>query len=273
MNTFYSIVSATINPLTDESITLGLLLSDGKQSRYAFSSNRLSLVKGLVSSVQYKFIKDYLKSFQNIIKKLDKNTGLQADLEEMKENLVVNEQYMKYMSIYGQNVVKVSSPVIIDLPVNETNFRKLFLKFIDKQEQPPSRVKKSIMQMKDDFADKVRDHFTADRELAVTEFPNLELPVTVDFFGKNEKIVVVQFVDLERQVNFIKTDFYDLEHIKQVIDKKTMFLVSQEPNKKTFPQQHHLWQQTRKDGKYEYTDLTEVERIKKYAQEHGVIPN
>jgi hypothetical protein len=53
MNTFYSIVSATINTLTDESITLGLLLSDGKQSRYAFSSNRLSLVRGLVSSDQY----------------------------------------------------------------------------------------------------------------------------------------------------------------------------------------------------------------------------
>ncbi len=273
MSTFYSVISATINPLTDESIALGLLLSDGKQSRYAFSSNRLSLVRSLVSSVQYKFIKDYLKSFQNIIRKLDKNAGEQTDMQDLKENLVVNEQYMSYMSIYSQNVVKVNSPVTIDLPVNETSFRKLFIKFIDKQDHSPRRERKSILQVKDDFAEKVKDHFTADRELPVDEFPNLELPVTVDLFGKNEKIIVVQFVDLERQINFIKTDLYDLEHIRSIAEEKVIFFVTNEPNTKNFPQQHYLWQQARKDSKYEYTDLKEIDRIKEYAREHGVIPN
>jgi hypothetical protein len=273
MNTFYSIVSATINPLTDESIALGLLLSNGRQSRYDFSTNRLSLVKNLVAYDQFRFIKDYLRSFHFIIEKLDKNHGAKPELDTLKENLIINEPHISYMSTYGQNVVKISSPVQIDLSVNEPNFRKLFVKYIDRQEQTQTRVKKSIFQIKDDFAEKVKNNFTAERELSVDEFPGLALPVRVDLFGRNEQAVIVQFVDLERQINFIKTDFYDLEHINQTINKKIMFLVTQEPNRMIFPQQHHLWVQTRKDHKYNYTDLKDIDRIEEYAEEHGVIPN
>jgi hypothetical protein len=273
MNTFYSIITATINPLTNESIALGLLLSDGSQSRYDFSANRLSLVKSLVAFEQYRFIKDYLRSFNTIIEKFDQNRIPEPGLNELKENLIINEPYVQYMSVYGQNVIKVSSPVRIDLEINEANFRKLFIKFIDKQEEPKVRTKKSIFQIKDDFSESVADYFTAERELPINEFPGLGLPVRVDLFGKNDQIVIVQFVDLERQINYIKTDFYDLEHINHSIEKKKMFLVTQEPNKKTFPQQHHLWTQTRKAGKYDYTDLQDVNRIQEYAIEHGVIPN
>ncbi len=273
MKTFYSIVSATINPISGDSISLGLMLFDGKNSRYSFSGNRLSFVKNLVDPDQFKFIKDYLRSFDTIIGRFEINSGLQMELDGMKEKLVVSEQYVTYMSIYGQNVVKVSSPVSIDLPVNESNFRKLFVKFIDQQEKTSPRQKKSIIQIKDDFSEKVQDYFLADKVLGVEEFPALELPVTVDLFGKNKQFVIVQFVDLERNINFIKTDLYDLEHIKHVIDKKTMFLVTQEPNKHDFPQQHYLWQQTRKEGKYEYTDLNDVERIHEFAKEHGVVPS
>jgi hypothetical protein len=273
MNTFYSIVTATINPLTNENIAMGLLLSDGSQSRYDFSSNRLSLVKSLVAFEQYSFIKDYLRSFNAIIEKLDRSRRVESWLNELKENLIINEPYVQYMSIYGQNVIKVSSPVRIDLEVNEANFRKLFIKFIDKQEKPKIRAKKSIFQVKDDFSESVTDYFTPERELPINEFPGLGLPVRVDLFGKNDQIVIVQFVDLERQINYIKTDFYDLEHINQSIEKKKMFLVTQEPNKKTFPQQHHLWAQTRQAGKYDYTDLQDVNRIQEYAIEHGVLPN
>jgi len=273
MNTFYSIITATINPLTNESIALGLIVSDGSQSRYDFSSNRLSLVKSLVGFEQYRFIKDYLRSFHAIIEKLDKSRKVESGLSELQENLIINEPYIQYMSVYGQNVIKVSSPVRIDLEINEANFRKLFIKFIDKQEEPKIREKKSIFRVKDDFSESVKNHFTPERELPVKEFPRLSLPVTVDLFGKNEQIVIVQFVDLERQINFIKTDFFDLEQINRSIKKKTMFLVTQEPNKKTFSQQHHLWNQTRKDSKYNFTDLSELNLIQEYALEHGVVPN
>lgn len=273
MNTFYSIISAIINPVTNENIALGLLLSDGKKSLYSFSTNRLSLVKGLVTKYQYWFIRDYLKSFQTIIEKVEKKALLQMELDELKEALMVSEPYINYMSIYGQNVITATSPERIDIDVNQGNFNKLFIKFIDKQEPSRSRFKKSIMQTTDVFSERVKDHFTADKELSVKDFPKLDLPVTVDLFGKNEQFIIAQFVDLERQINFIKTDLYDLEHIYQMIEKKMIFLVSQEPDKKSFPQQHHLWQQTQKDSKYVYTDIKEVDRIHEYAKDHGVVPS
>lgn len=111
-----------------------------------------------------------------------------------------------------------------------------------------------------------------DYQLQVSDFSNLELPITVDFFGKNESIVIVQFVDLQRQINFIKSDIYDLEHINKISSKKVLFLVSSEPDKQIFPQQHYLWTQARSNSAYKYTDLTEVDRIHEYAKEHGVLP-
>jgi hypothetical protein len=50
MKAFYSILSAVINSVSGEKISLGLLLSDGNTSIFNYSNNRLSLVNSIVDN-------------------------------------------------------------------------------------------------------------------------------------------------------------------------------------------------------------------------------
>ena len=274
MNTFYSIVSATINPHTNEKISLGLVLSDGRKSLFSFSGNRLSIVKSIVSKEQYLFIRDYLNSFDRIIDRIDKNPEKQISLEDLEDKIIINEPYFDYMSIYGQNIITVSKPTVIDINVNDNNYKKLFFKFIHSEEEPESKAKKKILQVKDSFLDKVSDHFSIEKELLPKEHKGLKLPVTVDMFGKNEQNVIGQFIDLERNLHHIKSDYLDFRQICENISYNKLFLITNEPDKKRLPYQHDFWQLIREENqnKYSFTDISEVETIYEYAKEHGVKP-
>lgn len=133
MNTFYSILSAVINPVSGEKISVGLLLSDGNRSLFDFSENWLSLLNSLVDKETKKFIRHYLKSIESVLDKIDLNQEQLTILDEAGKNLAVNESYIAYLSVYNQNVISFSKPVSIDVKVEEQVFTALFSKFIDEE--------------------------------------------------------------------------------------------------------------------------------------------
>jgi hypothetical protein len=141
MNTFYSILSAVINPVSGEKISVGLLLSDGNRSLFDFSENRLSLLNSLVDKETKKFIRQYLKSIDTVLNKIDINQDQLTILDEAGKNLVVNEPYIAYLSVYNQNVISFSNPVSIDVKVEEQVFIALFSKFIDDETNVKSHIK------------------------------------------------------------------------------------------------------------------------------------
>jgi hypothetical protein len=126
MKTFYSILSVIINSVSGEKISIGLLLSDGNRSLFDFSENRLSLLNSLVDKETKKFVKQYLKSIESIIKKIDVNQDQLTIHEETGKNLIINEPYISYLSVYNQNVISFSKPVSIDVRIEEKIFSKLF---------------------------------------------------------------------------------------------------------------------------------------------------
>jgi hypothetical protein len=141
MNTFYSILSAVINPISGEKISVGLLLSNGNRSLFDFSENRLSLLNSLIDKETKKFIRQYLKSIDTVLNKIDINQDQLTILDEAGKNLVVNEPYIAYLSVYNQNVISFSNPVSIDVKVEEQVFIALFSKFIDDETNVKSHIK------------------------------------------------------------------------------------------------------------------------------------
>jgi hypothetical protein len=144
MKTFYSILSAVINSVSGEKISLGLLLSDGNKSIFNFSENRLSLLSSIVDKDTRKFIRQYLKSIENIIGKIDINHDQMTILDETGKNIIMNEQYIGYLSVYNQNVISFSNPVSITVEVNESIFAKLFSRFIDDETNLKTNYKSNI---------------------------------------------------------------------------------------------------------------------------------
>ncbi len=272
MKTFYSILSAVINPVSGENISLGLLLSDGNNSIFSYSKNRLSLIGSVIDLETKKFIRNYLKSVENVIKKIDINEDQINIFEETGKNILVNEPYINYLSSYNKNVISFSKPVSIDIAVNENIFRNLFIRFIDEETSGQGTTKSDIQLVKINFFPKVKAYFTIEKDFTPQTIKKIFLPVTIDLFGKNEIPVIGQFFDLDKGINYIKTDFFDFQQVASIFKRSKKFIVSSEPDKITQADKHHFWSAIRKEKALTYVDISEVEIIEQYAKEHDVVP-
>ncbi|MEI6454802.1 MAG: hypothetical protein WCO93_00815 [bacterium] len=274
MKTFFSILSAPIRPESGEQIALGLIMSDGEKSLFDYSLNKLGVIKSLVGEAQHHFIKKYLRSIENVINRVDVN-----DLEiipwlQDQKNVVINEPYIEYLSVYNRNVLSFSKPVRIDMAVIQENFNQLFEKFVDLVKTPVigNLQQRNVSRVKETFIPLVSKYYTEKREVTPTEFPSIVIPVTIDLYGKNENIVFAQFIDMERSFNHIKTNYYDLKELIKVIPDAKSFLVSAEPEIEKFSKQHEIWDHIRSSRDFDYVDVSEVDVIREYAERHGVKP-
>lgn len=274
MKTFFSILSAPIRPESGEQISLGLILSDGNKSLFNFSVTKLAVIKSLTEDSSYHFIKRYLKAIENVINKVDTDDPTLIPRIHDQKNIVVNEPYIEYLSIYNRNVLSFSKPAKIDVEVTPEKFNQLFEKFIDIIRIPTIKntIKGSISQVKRSFMPSVSNYFAENRKITPNEFPSVIIPVTIDLFGKNENIVFAQFIDMERNFNHIKIDYYDLKELRGIIPDAHSFLITAEPEKSTFQKQHEIWEHIRAGSDFDYVDISEVDRIKQYAVQHGVKP-
>jgi len=272
MKTFYSILSAVINSVSGEKISLGLLLSDGNKSIFNFSENRLSLLSSILDKDTRKFIRQYLKSIENIIGKIDINHDQMTILDETGKNVIMNEQYIGYLSVYNQNVISFSNPVSITVEVNESIFAKLFSRFIDDETNLKTNYKSNIQHKKAEFYPRVNDYYAIEKELISVFSNKLMLPVSVDLFGKNDNYVIGQFFDLEKSIYHIKNDYYDYSQVNEILKTGKKFVISSEPEKSKYPQQHYFWSEIKKQKKQTYCNIDELEMIEEYARIHQVKP-
>lgn len=272
MKTFYSILSAVINPVSGEKISVGLLLSDGNRSLFDFSENRLSLLNSLIDKETRRFIRQYLKSVEAVLCKIDINQDQLTILDEAGKNLMVNEPYISYLSVYNQNVISFSKPVSIDVKVEEQIFTALFSKFIDDETNVKSHLKNHFQVIKSDFLPRIRNYYSIEKEITPDQFKQILLPVSIDLLGKNDKYVTGQFFDLEKSVYHIKNDWFDYNQVNKVIRSGKKFVISAEPDKAKFPQQHYFWEELRKIKAHTFLDVSDLEEIEDYAKKHEVKP-
>ena len=274
MNTFLSILSVPVRPESEEKIALGIFLSDGENSLFNYSGDKLSLLKDLIDEVQHKFIRNYLKAIERVTsKKEEANSQISIPDVPRLQELFINEPSFEYMSIYNRNMAVFSKPVKIDLPVNDEIFARLFEKYIDTIKVSTKKILNQVQRTKESFLPEVIAHFTGEKELTEKDFPGIVIPLKVDLSGKNETPVYAQFLDLERKLlTFIKNDYYDLKELKRVIGNGKGFLVTAEPDKELFIKQHNIWSNIRDANEFEIVDVSEVEMINKYAAEHEVRP-
>jgi hypothetical protein len=133
MKTFYSIVYALITPETGEKIALGILLSDGENSLFRYSKLKLAIVHSMVSAEQGKFISDYLHSLNKLS---NPNNIFKADLGLEFADLgksLISESYIAYLSVYNQNILTYSKPVLIEMEVTTEATDILFRKLINEK--------------------------------------------------------------------------------------------------------------------------------------------
>jgi hypothetical protein len=273
MKTFYSIVYAVITPETGEKIALGILLSNGSESLFRYSAQKLEALKHFIGLPEHSYVREYLKSVEQTGNRLEPHIGSISTGMETGQFSAVAEGYVDYLSNYNQNIISFGKPIQIDLAIEKEPFDRLFTAMIKEKVMVQNPIARhQIHTVKETFIPTVENFYTLDFEITPREFDSLSFPVKLDLLGKNEIPVFARFLDFEKAMNHIKSDFFDIDQVLKAISDVKGFVIASEPDRDHFRLQHVAWDRFRVKKDVEYLDLSEVDRVREYALTHGVEP-
>lgn len=275
MKSYYSIISAAIRPQIGEYLTIGFCLVGENEVLVDFSKQKISLVRQLMSENRYNGLNSSVRSILNAKNKLKNDSGLWDESFNVRSSSF-SEQYLNYLSAYNNNIILFTKPAVIDIDVNQEIFTKLFQKYVDNSYPSESidKLKKqnSFYRFKKERLPELKPYYNTEFRITSDLFPELIMPVKLDLVGKNDIAVFGKSINLERITYHVREDLSNLLLLEKAVPESKRFVISKEPNKIHFKQQHSIWQDIHKSSWFEYVDLSEVEKLEEYATSHGVLP-
>ena len=107
----YSIIYALIRPEISEQLSVGLIIVDNQGIEVRYSQKKLSLLQGIFSEKEYRFISKVINSFQR--------------------NQSVNSvEAVNYLTRYSNNLISVSPLQTIDIEASEQSKNWLFRNYV-----------------------------------------------------------------------------------------------------------------------------------------------
>ena len=271
MKSYYNILSVLVRPEIEEKITIALLFVTDNKVYFECSKNKLQIAKSLIDSSLYKYLTESIRQIENAVN-MEKNK-LGTIFENEGLDIKFSEGYLSYMNRYSNNLISFSNTMQIDLPYDAELFSFLYKKYVDSIGIVP-RKHKPLNQIKEEFYPIIESYYNTDVHLTSDQITNLPLPVNIDVIGKNEIEVFAQIIDFERPVYNIRQDVGELNFLMGAFEsgKSVSFLFGDEPDKKIYPKSHDAWNDLRRWNKLNYCPLSELDKLKVYAEQHGVKP-
>jgi len=278
MATHYSILYASIRKVTQEKVSLGLLLFDEKKVYGLFSPKKLAGVKAFLSKEEFQLLHHSFDAIMNDIGTQNEPINIQnAELFKITHS-AFSIDYINYLSRYKNNLITYSEPKQIELEASPENTLHLFEKLVGAPDERSLALTKRLSpidQLTSRFDGKLQEHFNVHYILTTERVPNLVVPVKVDLIGRNGQDVFVRTIDTsggpEKLANEISTFYVLTDTYRKNKVPFQDFLVAEEPDKKQ-KKQHNIWQQVRASRDFHYLDLSEAEKIMEYAIRYDVKP-
>lgn len=271
MKTIYSIIYVTLNATLNERVSIGLLMSNGSEHYFNYSAEKLLPFKNILDAERYSMVKSYLKSLEKEISLSRENINEFIEKKEFEYDWI-NENYIRYLSKYSNNIIQFSPPKNIDIELNSSNYRRIFEKYIRTNEiDIYSKVKVKLFP-------KIENRVNIERIITANDFENLFAPIEIDFIGKNGIPVAGQTIDFEKKHYYLENDvtrFVSLIKAIELKDNKKgkYYVLGREPQTRIDKNQNHLlWEQIRDSDFLEFIDVDEVGIVQEYIENNNVSP-
>ncbi|MCM4174307.1 hypothetical protein DHD32_22855 [Arenibacter sp. TNZ] len=278
MKTFFSIMYLTLNASLKEKISIGIIMANGEDVKFKISDTKLGIVKQLIPTQNYSFLKSYFKNLNN-----DLNIGFDNnDLLNLKKdtnNDWINEKYFSYLHRYSNNIVKFSEPRGIDINFDDSTFLKLYESYIfnNDEEIITKKPKEDIVKIvRTKLYSKIKSKVNLDVDVNPSDFKELISPVNVNFIGENGQIVAGQTIDFSKRYVDLERDLTKYISFTKAVDYEKggghYFLVGNEPKKSLAQKNHSIWKHIYESNIVDYIPLSETDKIKEYIDLKGVHP-
>jgi hypothetical protein len=278
METTYSILYCPIRPSVDERVTVAMLISNGEDSLFQYSKEKLLWAKQMLPEGSYRLLNGYITS----IDKFYNAPGIQPS-EELQKHLVMlrsdisRESHLNYLASYTHNLIQFSKPVRIEKEMNVETLLMLFNKFVFSPkhilEPAPSKVW-DVKRLKTEKKPALQPYVNVDTQLTPAVVPGLCVPSNVWFIGKNDREVAGEALDFGATITTVRNHVLQYLNIVRALENNhpKLFWVSEEPDKLTQPQQHEIWKGLYNNKQLDFVPHNEFGQIEHYLYEHEVKP-
>ncbi|MFT5913826.1 MAG: hypothetical protein ACJAWV_001222 [Flammeovirgaceae bacterium] len=270
MNTFYSIVSICTNSTIDESIAVGLLLSNGEEVKY------------YVSEKKKRFRKNILRS-QSITSNLNFIIGQLLSkcesINEGKENVILDSSLFEYLHSYSNGILRFSKPNPVNAPFSEETLRMLVKSFfkeeLEVKQKPVHTAIESIKQIVrtkliEPVKDKVHTHYKFNSE----NLPSLPFTFEMECIGQNGVLIGAKVQDFEYSKTTLNNHISRYlglmstlsEKFKKPLIDNRFYLFVEEP-KEVASEQHEVYDSIQKNPLIKVLHPSEADKVAKEIEQ------
>jgi len=278
MKTIYSILYVTFNAALNERVGIGMVMSNGLDHQFKYSPDKLAIVKHILDEERYLIVKSYLRSIERDISN-EKGQEEQLLFGQTFKNSWVNEGYINYLSQYSNNIIQFSSPKVIDVELNDANFKRVFEKYIFKYGGEDDLIPKADVygRVQQELFPKIKDRVNLNRTLTSHDFGNLFTPIEIDFIGINGMPVAGQTIDFEKKHYNLENDVARFVSLTKAIEMEgnqrgKYYVLGREPQRTTDQKNHQLWEHIRDSNFLDFVDVDEVGIVEDYIEKNDVRP-
>lgn len=211
MKPFYSIVYIKPNTLSDEKISIGMVLNTGNRPLFDFSEKKLKAASKLIGTDAIDTIERTLK----YVKREIESVSVDVNQVEAFEIEPFTKDYFEYLNRYSNNILEYSKPTENEGSFKVSDFEELFKLFVDSNYG--IKIKEEIS-FKESFENKLSNSRVSDRldikyrvskERVNTIFSNTE----VDYIGVNGSIYTGHVLDTNFSHNSLENKIHKIRSL------------------------------------------------------------
>jgi len=271
MQTFYTIIKIAPNTLTDDCLSIGLLVYDGRKYWLQFSMERKNASKRLMdeNADAVDFIVNQISLH---IKKLNKEIT-KSNTEFFPLNSLLNSEYFSYLNNYSNGLLRFSKPSFLNDVINEEKFLKLFALLIDKNIEREPKVKdfateKFYATISKNLIKKVEKRIHTKVNINSATLPSMYFQYEMDCIGLNGAFVGAKSIPFNKSVLTLDKDISHYIALISLLSTKynkdfknnNFFLIADEPTVINSPE-HKTWENIINNPLFKVVNSEEVSTI------------
>lgn len=257
--------------MTDDSLSVGLLLWDGSKYWLQFSEERKNASKRLMDE-NAEAVDFILKQISLHIQKLNKEINI-SHTELFPLNSLLNSEYFSYLNSYSNGLLRFSKPSFLNDVINKEKFLKLFALLIDKNIEREPKVKdtaneKFYAAINKNLIKKVEKKIHTKVNFNSATLHSMYFQYEMDCIGLNGAFVGAKSIPFNKSVPILDKDISHYIALISLLSTKynkdvknnNFFLIADEPTVINSPE-HNTWENIINNPLFKVVNSEQVDTI------------
>lgn len=257
--------------MTDDCLSVGLLVCDGSKYWLRFSEARKSTLKHLMdenADVVDFIIKQITLHVQSLSNKIHKSDNNLFPL-----NSFLNSEFFNYLNKYSNGLLRFSKPSFLNDVISKEKFLKLFSLLIDKNIEGEPKLKNTLNEkfyatINKNLIEKVERKIHTKVKINSSILPSMYFQFEMDCIGLNGAFVGAKAIPFNKSIPSLDKEISHYialisllsTNYNRDVKNNNFFLIADEPSEISSPE-HNTWENIIKNPLFKVVNSDQVNTI------------